>query len=145
MSEIQKVFKEVGKEKVCKKGTMLFKEGGPGKHMYFIMSGKVRIYKKTGKKIVVFAELGKGDFFGEMSLLISENRRANAEALTQSKIYSINKKTVDSLLTNNPEFSLELIKEVIKRLRRADKFLIQAFEMAMTIDEKIVHSTDLPF
>jgi CRP/FNR family transcriptional regulator len=145
MGEIQKVFKETGKVKVYKAGAMLFKEGGPGSHMYFIISGKVRIYKETGKKRIVFAEFGKGDFFGEMALLTDERRKANAEVVTQSKISSIDKRTVKSLLTTDPAFSIELIKKVIKRLRRADKILIQAFDMAMAIDEKIVHSTKLPF
>ncbi|HHT9125868.1 MAG TPA: Crp/Fnr family transcriptional regulator [Candidatus Brocadiia bacterium] len=143
MSEIQKVFKEVGKEKVYKKGGILFKEGGLSKHMYFILSGGVRIFKKAGKKEVVFAEFRKGDFFGEMALLTDEHCRANAQVTRQSKISSIDKKTAEALLNTNPAFTLEIATEVIKRLQRADKFLIQAFDMAMTIDEKIVHSTKL--
>lgn len=143
MREIQKVFKAAGKEKIYKKGVILFKEGSPGKHMYFIVSGGVRIYKMIGKKLVVFAEFGKGDFFGEMALLTDEHRRANAEVITQSRISSIDKKTAESLLTTNPALTLEIAREVIKRLRRADRYLIQAFDMAMTINEKIVQSTKI--
>ncbi len=143
MSEIQKVFKEAGKEKVYKKGAILFKEGDPGKHMYFIMSGGVRIYKKAGKKEVVFAEFRKGDFFGEMALVTDEHCRANAEVTRQGRIASIDKKTAEALLNTNPAFTLEIVTEVIKRLQRTDKFLIQAFDMVMTIDEKIIHSTKL--
>lgn len=145
MSEIQKVFKKAGKEKVYKKGAMLFKAGGPGKHMYFILSGGVKIYIKTGKNVIVFAEFRKGDFFGEMALLTDEHCRANAEVTRQSRISSIDKKTAESLLNTNPAFTHEIATEVIKRLQRADKILIQAFDMAMTIDEKIVHSKNLPF
>ena len=104
---------------------------------------RVRIYKKAGKKEVVFAEFRKGDFFGEMALVTDEHCRANAAVTRQSRISSIDKKTAELLLNTNPGFTLEIVTEVIKRLQRTDKFLIQAFDMVMTIDEKIIHSTKL--
>jgi len=62
------------------KGYQIFKAGDIGDCMYFINSGKVEIHTRKGEVISI---LRNGDFFGEGSLLQSNNLRfASARAIT---------------------------------------------------------------
>src|SRR5438477_6839523 len=61
---------------------MIFRNGDPGDAMYLIDVGKVRIsITDTDGADVTLAELGPGDFFGEMSMLDGHGRSANAMAM----------------------------------------------------------------
>src|ERR1041385_6461946 len=62
-----------------KAGTFLFRAGEQGDAMYVIERGKVRICVRTpqGHELTL-AELGSGDFFGEMALLDGQRRSADA-------------------------------------------------------------------
>ena len=59
-----------------KKGDCIFKQKDPGCLFFIIKKGKVRI-EINGKKIKT---LGKGDYFGELSLLYTAPRSATTIA-----------------------------------------------------------------
>ena len=52
-----------------KAGEYIFREGDLGTEMYIINEGKVEILNVVWDEEQVLAELEKGDFFGEMSVL----------------------------------------------------------------------------
>ena len=60
-------------------GTALFNYGDPGDSLYIVRAGEVEIFFKndTGERIVL-ETAGKGDFFGEISLLDGGPRTASA-------------------------------------------------------------------
>ena len=60
-------------------GTALFNYGDPGDSLYIVRAGEVEIFFKndTGERIVL-ETAGKGDFFGEISLLDGGARTASA-------------------------------------------------------------------
>lgn len=51
-------------------GERIFAEGAPGRQMYVILTGKVEISRRAGKKDQNLLRLGPGETFGEMSLLL---------------------------------------------------------------------------
>ena len=59
----------------CKAGAFLFRAGDEGNAMYIIERGKVRICVHTvdGREVTL-TELDRGDFFGEMALLVDGQR-----------------------------------------------------------------------
>ena len=65
---------------------LLLNRAVPGIGLYVICSGKVKIAKETasGEKLHI-AELGPGDFFGEMTVLDNAPRSADVIALEESK------------------------------------------------------------
>lgn len=79
----------------------LFAKGVLGNAMYIIKSGMVRIYDETGDK----ANLGEGDFFGEMALIESMPRNASAETLSDCEIFVLNKEDFASLMQKSPEIA----------------------------------------
>ena len=70
------LFHRFGKE--FAQGTVLFREGEPGKEMYVVQQGRVHVSKKAGEVEKILATLGPGEFLGEMSILNNKPRSATA-------------------------------------------------------------------
>ena len=65
-----------------KKGQIILMEDRIGKHCFFLTHGRVKITRLSSDgREVILALLGKGEFFGEMSLLDGDARSANVGAL----------------------------------------------------------------
>jgi UDP-2,3-diacylglucosamine pyrophosphatase LpxH len=77
-------------EKLVPDGDMIVRAGDHGAEMYVIKSGHVRISRPMGGRTVVLSELGPGDFFGEMSLLESLPRDADATAVGETHLLVLN-------------------------------------------------------
>ena len=118
MTVEQRLFARFGKE--VPKGTILFRENEPGQEMYIIQSGKVRISKKVREIDKTLAILGKGDFFGEMSILNNKPRSATVEVIEDAKLLVIDPQTFETMVRNNAEIALRIIKNLSARLQEAD-------------------------
>ena len=121
MSKEEQLFWKFGKN--FPKGTILFHEGEMGREMFNIQKGKVQIRKKVGADEKVLAELSDGEFFGEMALLMGMDRSATVEIIEDSKILVVGPETFESLLKNNVEISLKMLKKMAARLRALDEKL----------------------
>jgi CRP-like cAMP-binding protein len=105
--------------KTCRNGEVLFEEGSVGKHMYVIVSGSVRIVKKTGGGETVVATLGKGEVFGEMALVDSLPRSASAIAAGDgTSVVEIDHAQFAYLVGQQPAFALIILKALSLRLRK---------------------------
>jgi len=118
MAVEQRLFARFGKE--VPKGTVLFRENEPGQEMYIILSGKVRISKKVREIEKTLTILDKGDFFGEMSILNNKPRSATAEVVEDAKLLVIDPQTFETMVRNNAEIALRIIKNLSARLQEAD-------------------------
>ena len=100
-------------------GDVIFEEGSVGKHMYVIVSGSVRIVKKTGGGEAVVATLGKGELFGEMALVDSLPRSASAVAAgDDTSVVEIDHAQFAYLVGQQPAFALIILKALSLRLRK---------------------------
>jgi CRP-like cAMP-binding protein len=118
MAVEQRLFARFGKE--VPKGTTLFRENEPGQEMYIIQSGRVRISKKVREIEKTLTILGKGEFFGEMSILNNKPRSATAEVIEDAKLLVIDPQTFETMIRNNAEIALRIIKNLSARLQEAD-------------------------
>lgn len=84
-------------------GEDVFRKGDPGHNMYFMVSGAVEI--RGDDPGTVFATLGPGTFFGEMALLSSAPRNANACAVEYCEMYTLDKAALGHLLDGHPEMA----------------------------------------
>ena len=82
-------------------GSTVFERGGPSDGLYVVISGRVHILAEDGS---VVAELGPGDFFGEMSLLFGKGHRHDVRADTAAEVMVVPKERFDDLAESNPEF-----------------------------------------
>lgn len=110
----KELFNRFGK--LFAKGTILFREGDTGDEMFIIDSGKVKIFKMVNGVEKVLAILGPSDFFGEMSLLNKKPRSATAETIEDSNVLVINSNTFESMIKNNPEIAIRIMRILARRL-----------------------------
>src|SRR6266849_784723 len=124
------VFKTTGGKDPVKESTatysageVIFHQGDLGTDMFIIQEGEVHIIKNITGAAHVLSKLEKGDFFGEMSVLESVPRTADAVAKTDVKTLVINGSRFDEMLRKNPEIAVRIIRKYSKRLREANTLL----------------------
>jgi CRP/FNR family transcriptional regulator, cyclic AMP receptor protein len=106
------------------KSATIFRSGDPGDAMYLIDVGKVRIsITDADGHIVPLAELGPGDFFGDMAMLDGQGRSANAMAIENARLAKLTRDDFLSFMRNDPQVTLELLTTLTARLRRTDELL----------------------
>jgi len=118
MSAEEQLFQKFGKE--IPKGTVLFREGAPGKEMYVLQSGRVAISKKVRDVEKVLAILGPGEFFGEMAIISNKPRNATATVEDAARLLVIDPRTFESMIRGNSEIAVRMIKKLAERLSDAD-------------------------
>ena len=95
-------------------GEYVFHEGDHGTEMYVVEEGQINIVIR-GR---VIEEIGPGGIFGEMALIDSQPRTADALAAVASKIAKVDADRFMYLAKLNPYFSLDVLRVTVERLRR---------------------------
>ncbi len=98
------------------KNTMIFSEAQPGKEMYIIQKGSVKITKIQNDNEVMLALLKAGDMFGEMSLLEDKPRSASAIAHEDTVLMAVNKANFTRMVSNQPQLISRLTQILSERL-----------------------------
>jgi CRP/FNR family transcriptional regulator len=112
-----KKIAQIVSEKSYEKGSIIFGEGDPGRYLYFVERGKVKVFRtyEDGKEHIVHI-LGDGDIFGEASLFNDIDYPASASSYEDSSIGTIRNSDIEKLIRENPELSLRLIKLMSRKL-----------------------------
>jgi len=97
-------------------GTVLFREGEPGKDMYVIQSGKVRLTRTIRGVEKILADLPAGEFFGEMSIINEKPRTATAVVLEDAQLLVLDPRTFEAMIKANTEIAVRMIKKLAGRL-----------------------------
>ena len=97
----------------CEPGQILALPGDPGSGMYVVLDGTVSVEMRGGWH----TELGPGNFFGEIALLVPEsNRVARVRASTAVRCLSVPRDDFLALVESEPPFALAMLHELAKRL-----------------------------
>jgi small-conductance mechanosensitive channel/CRP-like cAMP-binding protein len=123
---------------------IVIEQGEEGDTFYLIGSGRFEVYLKRAKAKhrfgVKVAELGTGDFFGEMSLLTGEARTATVVAAEESEVYALGKEDFREILQGHPEVSAQLAsaasERVTQNLAQLSKYLTDDEQKTMAENEK---------
>lgn len=114
------------------RGEPIFDESAPGKDLYLIVRGKVRITKMTRGGIESrLALLHEGDFFGELSIIDGSPRSARAEAVEDTVIARLAASDFRALIHASDAFTLNLLQNLALRLRTIDHTFVQELERHM--------------
>ncbi len=110
------------------KGDVIFRQGEQGECMYAIVSGTVGIYKEFETPYEnKIAELGNGDFLGEMELVENMPRSATAVVLSESaELDRITDQNYLDFFTDNPVQVYLIMKQLSERLRETTKNYAEA-------------------
>jgi Cyclic nucleotide-binding domain/Tetratricopeptide repeat len=83
-------------------GSVIINEGDPGTSMYVIASGAVKVYTRGSAGTLYLAQLGEGDFFGEVSVLTGKPRTATITASQRTELLRLDKAKLDGVLSKYP-------------------------------------------
>jgi membrane protein len=101
----------------------IFREGDIGQDIFYVLGGRVRMEKSAGQAKKVLAEMGPGEYFGEMAALIHAPRTASARSMEESHIAVVNGATLRNLLRESDDVSLFMLKEFSNRIRHTNEAL----------------------
>jgi CRP/FNR family cyclic AMP-dependent transcriptional regulator len=106
------------------RGAMLFSEGEPGESLYIVLSGKVKLGRRSsdGRENLV-AVMGPSDQFGELSLFDPGPRTATATVVTDARLARLPKAALQTWVRDRPEIAMQLLRVVARRLRRTNTML----------------------
>ena len=111
---------------------VVFQERQPGAGMYFIKKGLIQLTKTINDERVRIAELGEGEFFGEMSLIEDYPRSAQATALVKTEVLGIFRPDFFDLINQNPRLGskilLKLSERLASRLRKTTEMKLKEIE-----------------
>ena len=96
--------------------SMIFCENEPGRELYILQSGKVKITKMVDGQEVLLAVLQTGDIFGEMALLDNKPRSASAIVAESASMLAINKANFAEMVKAQPQLATRLITLLSERL-----------------------------
>jgi len=100
-------------------GETIVKEGDAGLGFYLITEGRALV-KRKGKTL---AKLGRGSFFGEMSLLDDQPRSADVVAEETTKCRVLLRWNFWSVVSKNQKIPRAMLQEMARRLRATNNAL----------------------
>ncbi|GAC1349595.1 MAG: Crp/Fnr family transcriptional regulator [Ktedonobacteraceae bacterium] len=114
----------MAKRRTFRNGEVIFHRDDPGQVLYVIKEGKVKIclISPDGQEIslVVF---GKGECFGELTILDGLPRSADAVALEKVECYTLQRSDFHQAIIKNPKIAIQVLEVLSKRLRTTDNMV----------------------
>ena len=99
----------------AEEGRVLALEGDPGAGMFILCEGTIAVELRSGS-----LQLGPGDFFGELALLVDDGARvARVRATSPVRCVSIPREEFLTLVETEPSFALHMLRELARRLTEA--------------------------
>ena len=103
-------------EIAVKAGRVLVEQGRLGHEFFLILEGKASV-RRNNRKV---AELGPGQYFGELSLLDKGARDATVVADTDMKLLVLGQREFLGVLDDVPSLAYKILRIMAHRLREAD-------------------------
>ncbi|MCG6944961.1 MAG: cyclic nucleotide-binding domain-containing protein [Deltaproteobacteria bacterium] len=98
-------------------GEMIIREGDPGRSVYVILDGRVRVFTRdNGDNELELATLGVGQFFGEMSFISGEPRSSSVAALELSVVVELSYDSMAKVIEQN-----QTVKKVLEKYHKFRK------------------------
>jgi CRP/FNR family transcriptional regulator, cyclic AMP receptor protein len=133
----------LGRAAAVEAHTNIVIEGEATWGLYIILEGRVAIMKSnlvTGD-IHDVAQLGMGNFFGEMSLVDDNTRSATVKAIEDCQVFYISKHAFMSFLNHSPTLKIGFyeacVQELCNRLRVLDEnYVVSQYQLWKTTTKK---------
>jgi CRP/FNR family cyclic AMP-dependent transcriptional regulator len=120
--------------KVYQMSDVIFEENSTGDEMYILRSGKVQLvlgYAERGAEVYTIEK--PGEFFGEMALIDASPRSATAIAEEDNtKLEVLSRENFLKTIREYPEFALDIMRELSKRVRLGNVLYLELIKTAMT-------------
>jgi CRP/FNR family cyclic AMP-dependent transcriptional regulator len=119
--EIQELARSA-RRRMFRAGEVIFHCDDPGQVLYVIKEGKVKIclISPDGQEISLVV-LGKGEHFGELSLLDGLGRSADAIAIERVECYTLQRSDFQKAIMKYPKIAIQVMEILSRRLRNTDQ------------------------
>ncbi len=115
---------ENAEKKAFPKVHKIFTEGQQADCAYFVIQGKVEIFKGPPAKNSVMAILGPGEIFGEMALLRFDRYTLSARAVADTEVYVIVPEMLQAVLHETHPLIRAILDRLVERIHEANAVLI---------------------
>lgn len=140
------MIEKTGQVKRFLNGQIIFKEGAPGKIMYLLRSGRVKLTRESirnGERVeVTLGILSKDDYFGEMAVFDFGSRSATAVALGEVIVKIITQKDLDAMIDESPKLAWLFLKRMSERIRMVDN-KIESLLVKEKLGQKVCDELDM--
>jgi CRP/FNR family transcriptional regulator, cyclic AMP receptor protein len=99
-------------EREAPEGERLTEEGRRGREFFVLVEGAVAV-RRGGRKL---ADLGPGDWFGEMAILRYKPRTATVTATSPVRVLAISDRDFRRVVETTPRIALKVLRSVAQRL-----------------------------
>jgi CRP-like cAMP-binding protein len=99
-------------EREAPEGEALTEEGREGREFFIVVGGAVAV-RRRGRKL---AELGPGDWFGEIAILTFKPRTATVTTTSPVRLLVISDRAFRRLVETTPRIALKVLRSVAARL-----------------------------
>jgi CRP/FNR family transcriptional regulator, cyclic AMP receptor protein len=109
---LRTILKRMG-EYEYEDGATIVKDARQGEVLYLLLDGSARVVR--GGRTV--AQLGPGDFFGEIAVLDRRPRTATVTATSPVRCLTLHREVLREVLQEEPAVAWSLLEELASRLR----------------------------
>lgn len=104
--------------RVYEKGTMLFEQGTPAEHCYFILEGWVKVYRSSpdGHETVVHV-FRSGEIFAEAVIFMGGRYPVSAETATTCRLLRISGPRLRDCISETPGLALSMLASASQHLK----------------------------
>ncbi len=123
--ELYGLISDISHLKAIGKREMLFLEGDEGHHLFFMISGSIKLFKSNeeGKEAIIrFIE--PGDLFAEIILYLKNRYPVSAMSIKPSKLLAIDATKLFKLIKAHPDVAMKLI----GKLASKSQYLVKMVE-----------------
>lgn len=105
---------------------ILFRHGEPVDHVFFVLSGLVRLYRlgKDGREADI-AVFPKGEIFGESAMFLGNRATANAQVLDATVVARLDSRRLRKLAEQTPEIADALMQLLCRHAQMAEDCLAE--------------------
>ncbi len=107
-------------------GDLLCRQGDEGDAAYIIINGEADVLVESGSGEVKVATLGPNDLLGENAILCDVPRTATVRAVSTVETLMISKELFFQLVNQFPSISIEIMRELARRVERTTTMLRDA-------------------
>ena len=107
---------DTGIKRTFEPSEIIVREGDYGDRMYIVKEGRVRISKTIFGQEKVLAEIGRGQFFGELSLINNKDRAATAIAIDHVEVLELDWETFQENIHQHSSVARQMIRTLARRL-----------------------------
>ena len=121
--EYLEMLAKLANVRTYKKNEVIIKQGDPCTGLFIINSGNVSITGKNrrGMPDLMLANMSKGDFFGDMSLIDGYPRSATVTATTECQLLELNRWVFLDALRREPNIAVAMLPILVKRIRNLEE------------------------